>query len=368
VNLAPTDEQDQLRAAVRKFLGNRAPAARVREQMGTQDHDDALWRDMADLGLQALVLPAELGGADGSWADLAVVFEEIGRAVVPSPFLPTLGLAVPALLASGDDAAARELLPDVAAGGTVATLAWVEEDAWLPDAYRTRARQGDGEWRLSGTKEYVLDGQHADLVLVVADTEEGPSLFAVRAPAAGLQVQALPTLDQTRRLARIVLDDVPARLVGVPGAGGEVLEAALDTAAIALAAEMVGGAQRCLELAVDHASTREQFGRPIGSFQAVKHRCAEMLLGVESARAAVLYAAAALGTASPEVPALASLTKAWAAETYFSAAAENLQIHGGIGFTWEHEAHLHLKRAKADDLLLGDVSFHRRRLADRIGL
>jgi alkylation response protein AidB-like acyl-CoA dehydrogenase len=202
----------------------------------------------------------------------------------------------------------------------------------------------------------------------VASADIGLSLFAVDGAAAGLSRRVLPTLDQTRRLARLEFSEVPARLIGSPGTARGVLDHTLDVAAIALAAEQLGGAQRALDMAVDYAKVRQQFGRPIGSFQAIKHRCADLLLEVESLRSAVSYAAAAVAAGSTEVPMLAAMLKAYGSEVYSHVAAENIQIHGGIGFTWEHDAHLYLKRAKASELFLGDGSYHRERLAARIGL
>jgi len=227
----------------------------------------------------------------------------------------------------------------------------------------------DGGWILDGHKSFVLDGHTADLILVVAATGSGLSLFGVRADAAGLHRRVLPTLDQTRKLARLEFRSVAAtRLIGAPGEAGAVLARTLDVAAIAVAAEQLGGAQRALDMAVGYAKTRYQFGRPIGSFQTIKHRCADLLLEVSSLRSAVRYAAAAVAEDSDEIPVVAAMTKAYASDVYFHAAAENIQIHGGIGFTWEHDAHLYFKRAKSSELFLGDASYHRERLAQRIGL
>jgi alkylation response protein AidB-like acyl-CoA dehydrogenase len=202
----------------------------------------------------------------------------------------------------------------------------------------------------------------------MARTDDGLSLFAVEADADGLLRTGMPTLDQTRKLARLEFASVPARLIGAPGDAAAVLARTLDVAAIALAAEQLGGAQRALDMAVDYAKIRHQFGRPIGSFQAIKHRCADLLLEVETLRSAVAYAAAAVAEDSSEIPVVASLAKAYASDVYFHVAAENIQIHGGIGFTWEHDAHLYFKRAKSSELFLGDASYHRERLATRIGV
>jgi alkylation response protein AidB-like acyl-CoA dehydrogenase len=226
---------------------------------------------------------------------------------------------------------------------------------------------GDG-WRLDGHKTYVLDGCLAQVILVVARSDAGVSLFAVVGSAPGLTRSSMPTMDQTRKQARLVFSSVPARLVGADGGGWPVVSRALDFAAIALAAEQVGGAQRVLEMSVEYAKTRVQFGRPIGSFQAIKHKCADMLLAVESAKSAAYYAAWAAAEDNSEVPVMASLAKAFCSEAYFQAAADNIQIHGGIGFTWDHPAHLYFKRAKSSELIFGDPAYHRELLAQRIGI
>ena len=374
MKLAIATEQQELGDAVRRFLADRAPLSRVRELMETPDGmDRAVWQQAgAQLGLQGITIPEEYGGAGFSFAEQAIVLEELGAALYGGPYLASAVVAATALLSASDEAARRELLPPIASGQGVATLAVTEDDgSWDPAAVRLTASPAvsGGGWILDGHKSFVLDGHTADLILVVAATGSGLSLFGVQADAAGLNRRVLPTLDQTRKLARLEFRSVPAaRLIGAPGEAGAVLARTLDVAAIALAAEQLGGAQRALDMAVGYAKTRHQFGRPIGSFQAIKHRCADLLLEVESLRSAVIYAAAAVAEDSPEVPTLAALVKALASDTYFHVAAENIQIHGGIGFTWEHDAHLYFKRAKASELFLGDSNYHRERLATRIGV
>ena len=379
MNLGISTEQRELRESVRRFLTERAPLTKVRELMETADGTDPdVWRQAsAQLGLPGIAIPEEYGGAGFSFAEQAIVLEELGAALFTGPYLASAVLAATALLASDDEEAKKDLLPGIAAGETVATLAFTEDGgSWDPASIRLAATADDIGWRLDGHKSFVLDGHTADLILAVAavGTDGKLSLFAVNAVnavdagAIGLTRHALPTLDQTRKLARLAFDGTPARLVGEPGAARAVLDRTLDVAAIALAAEQLGGAQRALDMAVAYAKVRQQFGRPIGSFQAIKHRCADLLLEVESLRSAVGYAAAAVAAGSAEVPVLASLLKAYASEVYSHVAGENIQIHGGIGFTWEHDAHLYLKRAKASELFLGDASYHRERLATRIGL
>jgi alkylation response protein AidB-like acyl-CoA dehydrogenase len=380
--LGVTQEQEELRASVRRFLADRAPITAVRELMETADGLDAgVWRQAGEqLGLQGIAIPEEYGGAGFSFAEQAIVLEELGAALYGGPYLASAVFAATALLASPDEDARKTYLPGIASGDTIATLAFTEEDgSWEPDAIRLAAtatsRRDDppqdnsaDSWQLDGRKSFVLDGHTANLILVVARTGDALSLFAVPAEASGLTRAALPTLDQTRKLARLDFTAVPATLIGSVGDGRAVLSHALDVAAIAQAAEQLGGAQRALDMAVEYAKVRHQFGRPIGSFQAIKHRCADLLLEVESLRSAVQYAAAAVAEDSTEVPVVAALVKAYASDVYFHVAAENIQIHGGIGFTWEHDAHLYFKRAKASELFLGDASYHREHLATRIGL
>ncbi|HSZ41919.1 MAG TPA: acyl-CoA dehydrogenase family protein [Trebonia sp.] len=381
MNLGVSEEHEELRASVRRFLADHAPLARVRELMDTDDGlDRAVWDQAGQqLGLQGLAIPEAYGGAGFTFAEQAIALEELGAALYTGPYLASAVLAATALLSSNDEGARRDLLPSIATGETIATLAFTEDDgSWDLTASATTAVKDGAGWRLDGHKSFVLDGAAAGLILVVAGTDAGLSLFAVESGAGesgavepgtgGLTRATLPALDQTRKLGRLEFAGVSGRLIGSPGDAAGVLDRTLDTAAIALAAEQLGGAQRALDMAVEYAKIRHQFGRPIGSFQTIKHRCADLLLEVESLRSAVSYAAAAVSGSPEEIPVLASLLKAYASETYFHVAAENIQIHGGIGFTWEHDAHLYFKRAKSSELFLGDGAYHRERLATRIGL
>jgi alkylation response protein AidB-like acyl-CoA dehydrogenase len=376
--LGVTSEQEELRASVARFLADRVPITAVRSLMDAADGGDpAVWKQAGEqLGLQGIAIPEEYGGSGFSFAEQAIVLEELGAALYGGPYLASAVLAANALLASGDEAAKKAYLPGIASGELIATLAFTEEDgSWEASATRltaTPATTADasvvGGWQLDGHKSFVLDGHTAGLLLVIGRTAGGLSLFAVPGDAEGLVRTPLPTLDQTRKLARLEFSGVSATLLGADGAGEALLSRVLDIAAIAQAAEQLGGAQRALTMAVEYAKVRHQFGRPIGSFQAIKHRCADLLLEVESLRSAVVYAAAAVAEDSPEIPVVATLVKAYASDVYFHVAAENIQIHGGIGFTWEHDAHLYFKRAKASELFLGDATLHRERLATRIGL
>ncbi len=371
MNFAFSEEQEELRRFVRQFLEDKSPESAVREQMDTEKgYDDAVWNQMAEqLGLQGLIIPEEYGGSGFSYVELIVVLEEMGRALLCAPFFSSVVLAANALIHSGDEEAKAALLPGIAAGETVAALAFTEENGRWDESGITVESDSEGDgWSISGTKMFVIDGHTADVVLVAARTAGGVSLFWCPGDAEGLTRIALSTMDQTRKQARLDFDNTPVTLVGAEGGGWSVLERVLDLAAVALAAEQVGGAQMCLDMSVQYAKDRVQFGRPIGSFQAIKHKCADMLLEVESAKSAAYYAGWCASELNDELPSVASLAKAYCSEAYFHASAENIQIHGGIGFTWEHPAHLYFKRAKSSELLFGDPTYHRELLAQRIGI
>jgi len=371
VNFAFSEEQEQLREFVRGFLTEKSDEAAVREQMETeQGYDQAVWSQMAEqMGLQALAIPEEYGGQGFGFVEQVVVLEEMGRALLCAPYFSSCVLAANTLLHSGDDAAKSAHLPGIASGETIATLAFTEENGkWDESGITMQATSSGDGWTLEGTKSYVLDGGTANLILVAARTDAGVSLFAVDGDASGLTRTHLATMDQTRKQAKLEFAGTPATLIGTDGGGWDVLSTVLDLAAVALAAEQVGGAQMCLDMSVEYAKVRVQFGRPIGSFQAIKHKCADMLLEVESAKSAAYYAGWCAAEMNDELPQVASLAKSYCSEAYFHAAAENIQIHGGIGFTWEHPAHLYFKRAKSSELLFGDPTYHRELLAQRIGI
>ena len=267
------------------------------------------------------------------------------------------------------ESAKSAILPGIASGETIATVAFTEPNGkWDESGIEATATKSGDAWKINGTKMYVIDGHTANTILVAARTDAGVSIFSVDGDAAGLTRTALSTMDQTRKQAKLELADVEGTLVGTDGGGWDLLSTVLDLAAVALAAEQVGGAQMCLDMSVEYAKVRVQFGRPIGSFQAIKHKCADMLLEVESAKSAAYYAGWCASEMNDELPAVASLAKAYCSDAYFHAAAENIQIHGGIGFTWEHPAHLYFKRAKSSELLFGDPTYHRELLAQRIGI
>ena len=370
MNFAFSDEQEQLREFVRSFLEEKSDEAAVREQMETeQGFDSDVWQQMCDqLALPALIIPEEFGGQGYGYVELIVVLEEMGRSLLCAPYFSSVVLAANTLIHAGDDEAKAELLPQIASG-TIATLALTEENGKWDESGITMQASGSGkDFTLDGTKMYVIDGNSAEILIVAARTDNGVSLFQVDANAEGLTRTSLATMDQTRKQSRIDFAGTPAKLIGNEGSGWETLSTVLDLAAVALAAEQVGGAQMCLDMSVEYAKVRVQFGRPIGSFQAIKHKCADMLLEVESAKSAAYYAGWCAAEMNDELPSTASLAKAYCSEAYFHAAAENIQIHGGIGFTWEHPAHLYFKRAKSSELLFGYPTYHRELLAQRIGL
>ena len=371
MNFAFSEEQEELRKTVRSFLDQKSPETEVRRLMETDEgYDPAVWKQMGEqLGLQGLIVPEEFGGSGYSYVELGVVLEEMGRALLCAPYFSTVVLAGNALLHSGDDAAKKDYLPGIASGETIATLAFTEPSGKWDEAGITMEamKKGDG-WVLNGTKSFVLDGATASLILVAARTGKGVSLFGVEGDASGLTRTALSTMDQTRKQAKLEFNGTPARLIGTEGDGWKTLSTVLDLAAVALAAEQVGGAQKVLDMSVEYAKVRIQFGRHIGSFQAIKHKCADMLLEVESAKSAAYYGMWCASEMNDELPSVASLAKAYCSEAYFHSAAENIQIHGGIGFTWEHPAHLYFKRAKSSELLFGDSTYHRELLAQRIDI
>lgn len=360
----PSSEVDELRSVVRDYLTAASPSETVRKLMVTDTgYDEASWRQMAvELGLQGIGVPEQWGGAGAGVAELAVVFEEMGRALLCSPFFATVALATQAILASGDDAAAEKFVPGFVDGSATATLVLNGRlDAWDPAAVTLRADRSGASYRIHGEAGLVIDGHTADVILVAANTESGISLLATRAVAAGVHRTPLAGLDRTRKVARLEFRGAQAALIGTEGAAGDFLARTSDFAIVALAAEQIGAAQRCLDMSVDYAKHRIQFGRPIGSFQAIKHRCADMLVQVEGARSAVSHAAEVAHT--DDLPTTASVAKLVCSEAFLHVALDNMRIHGGIGFTWEHDAHLFVRRAKASQLIFGDPDYHAQRLA-----
>jgi alkylation response protein AidB-like acyl-CoA dehydrogenase len=368
--LITTDEQEALRDVMRAFLQRYSSEAEVRTVMeGVTGYDATAWKTAADqIGVQALAIPEEMGGAGYGLDELTIVMEETGRSLFPAPVLSTTVLATSALVLVGDPVA-QKYLAGIAVGDLIATVAVSEALLhWDPADISVKAEKSEGDWKLSGSKPYVLDGASAGLIIVAARTADSVSLFAVEAGADGMTVDPLDSMDRTRRFARLTFDATPAVLLGEAGEGWETLRGVYDRALVALACEQVGGAQAALELTVQYVNMRQQFGRPIGSFQAIKHRCADLLVEVESARSAAAYASTAVAAAADDASVAASIAKVYCSRAFYHVAAECIQMHGGIGFTWEHPAHLYFKRAKSSEALFGWPAHHRERIAALIGL
>ncbi|HZO82143.1 MAG TPA: acyl-CoA dehydrogenase family protein [Candidatus Binataceae bacterium] len=376
IRFAFSDEQEQFRSALRRFLKDRSPTTEIRRLMATAEgYDPAVWRQMSqDLALPGIHVPQPYGGAGFGMVELCIVTEEMGRALLCAPYFSTAVLAANAIMNAGSEAQKSKLLPAVANGTRLATLAITEPDGnWDPDSIRTVATREAGGYRIDGAKSYVVDGHLADLLVVAArlagsSGSEGLALFTLAADAGGVERRLLESMDPTRKIARVEFRGARAGLLGGLGEGAASIVRTLDQAAIALANEMMGGAQTMLDSAVSYAKLRVQFGRTIGSFQAIKHKLADMLLDVELGKSAAYYAAQAAALDDPEWPALASLAKAAASETYLHTAAECIQIHGGIGFTWDNDTHLWFKRAKSSEVFLGQPSYHRELLMRRWGV
>jgi alkylation response protein AidB-like acyl-CoA dehydrogenase len=365
-----SDEHEELRRTVRDFLAKESEEARVRELMADESGlDRTLWARMAEeLGIVGLIVDEKHGGAGFSNVELAIVMEEMGRALLVAPYLSSAVLASSALELAADAAAQDELLPKLASGERIATLAFSEAgNPWSLDAVSIEAEKKDDGHALTGRKVLVLDGHVADDLLVVAREGGALALFHVDASAEGVSREAVPALDPTRKLGNVELSGAPARLIS-SGDAKVGLERALTRTLGALAAEQLGGAQRVLEMATDYAKTRLQFGRPIGSYQAIKHKCADMLVDVELARSAAYNVAFADESDVEGTSMAASMAKSFCSEAYYHAADENIQIHGGMGFTWEHSAHLYYKRARASEALFGSPVAHRERVAAQIGV
>ncbi len=369
MSVAIGEEQRELAKVARRWFTERLPSAVLREVVDTPEgFDRGRWQEMAAMGWQAMAIPEEYGGAGFGYLEVAVLAEEMGRALYPGPYLTSAVLAADLILRGGSEPQKSELLAGIADGSRIVVPAVTETGgAWEASAISTEATPTEGGWVMSGTKRYVMHGTAADDFLVPARAGDELVWFVV--PAAATARRRLDALDLTRSLADVTFDGVEvgeeARL---PGDGEMLVERLVTVGSVILAMEQVGLAQRCLDMAVAYAKERHQFGRPIGSFQAVKHTCADMLVQVESARAAAYAAAAALAAGDAELAELAPLAKSYCSEAALFCAAENIQVHGGIGFTWEHDAHLYFRRAKSSELMLGDPAHHRRILADRIGL
>jgi len=364
MNFAFTEDQVLLRNSVRAALDASCRTADVRAMMDDpQGYAEPLWGEMAKLGWLGLPFPEEQGGAGLGLVELALVIEEMGRAAYPGPFFATVVLGGLGLMLGGSAAQKDKWLSAIAAGKARATAALLEEDLdWDPAATATTAVKSGAGWTLSGLKRFVPWAHAADVVLVPARSPEGLSLFLVDPKSAGVTLKPMIGIDLANRWSEMRLDKVAVgaeAILGPPGTAGPLLDSLLRRAAVMSSAEMLGAARRCLDMSVEYVKVREQFGQPIGSFQAIRHRCAEMLLEAENAHAAVYYASWALTAGAEDAAVASSICKAYVSDAARKVCADAIQVHGGIGFTWEYDLHLYMKRAKALEPLFGDTEYHR---------
>jgi len=345
-----SESQQILKNNARKFFATECPMAEVRRIMETETAFDAkLWHKMAEQGFLGVIYPEDAGGLGLGMVELAALAEEMGRALVPGPWLSTL-LAGAAIDAAGS----KKHLAEIAAGTAKGTLALLESSAsWDPHAVKMPG--------LSGAKMFVTDAGVADFLVVAARKGSDLALYLVDAKDAA--IEAMPAIDLTRRLYKVSFDNARGELLAVGSAALAAIERALDIATVAICAEMTGGMQRTLDLAVEYAKTRKQFGKPIGEFQAVQHQCADMLVWTESSRSAAYGAAWALNEGVPEARTAVSVAKVYASDACREVGNRGVQVQGGMGFTWENDVHLFYRRAKASEICFGDASFHRERLA-----
>lgn len=391
MEFAFTEEQQMIRDTAESFLAEVSTSEAIRTAMATeQGYDSELWqRICGELYWQAIHIPEEYGGMGLGYVELVAMLEQMGRYLLCSPFYSTVCLAANALIVAGNEDQKTEYLPKICEGLT-ATLAYTGTAAaigggqWRSEAITTIAKREGDQFFLNGTLRYVPDGTTADLLIIAARSEgsteeEGVSLFAVPANLAGIERKTLPTMDQTRKQAEIVLNNVSvptSALMGEEGQAWPQLEKVIDLATIALSAEQMGGAQQVLDMTVDYTKERTQFNRAIAGFQAIKHMAADMMTRVEVARSGVYYAACVAqealdgsengGDLAGELSEAASIAKAYCSDAYFQSAGDALQMHGGVGFTWEYDVHLYFKRAKAAEHFLGNGAYHRERIAQLI--
>ena len=370
-----SEEQEMMRQSARQFLEGECAMTYVRKMMDDDTgYSEDQWKKMAALGWMGLILPEAHGGSGLNMVDLVVILEEMGRVVMPGPFYPTVIFAGTAIELGGSSAQKKRYLPAIAAGTLKATLAQVEESGrWDAEGIMLPAKKEGTGFVLSGTKLFVQDAHNADLLIVAARTSgkgpKGVTLFLVDAKQQGVKVTLLKTMDQTRKLCEVTFENVTLgrdAVLGGVGKGWALLDRVIDRAKVAMCAEMCGGAQKVLEMSVEYAKVREQFGRPIGSFQAIQHKCANMMVQVESAKSATYYAAWAVANDVPEAHLAACMAKAYCSDAYRFVSAEGIQIHGGIGFTWEHDMHLYFKRAKGSEVTFGDATWSRELVAQMV--
>jgi alkylation response protein AidB-like acyl-CoA dehydrogenase len=379
MDFAFSEQQDLLRTSARQFLERECPPDMVRRWSDDpQGYSPDLWQTMAALGWMGLVLPETYGGSGLSFVDLTILMEEMGRVLLPAPFFSSIALGALTLLETGSDEQRQQMLPRLVRGETKVCVALLEADGrYDPRGISMRASIRGNRATLNGTKLFVVDAHVSDYIICVArtrggrDPESGISLFVLDITSPGIACTPLMSIDQTRGLCEVSFTRVGVSLEAMLGgrdAAWPTLQRALDKATVALCAEMVGGAEKAMEMCVDYGKTRVQFGRPIGSFQAVKHKIADMKVWVENAKSVVYYAAWAVDRDAPEASRAASMAKAYCSEMYTQVTAAGIQVHGGVGFTWDHHMHLYFKRAKSSEVLLGDSIWHRERTAALIPL
>jgi alkylation response protein AidB-like acyl-CoA dehydrogenase len=370
MNFSFSSDQLLLKNSARAFLDEHMKPATVRLLWDDpRGESETVWKTMGELGWLGLSLPEAHGGSGLGMVETAVLLEEMGRAALPGPYLPTV-LAARAIEEAGTQAQRKRWLSAIATGDARATIAFLDADLdWPPERTHARAEKSARGWALSGTKRFVPWAHVADVLLVPAETPDGLTLFLVDPAAAGLTLEPAPVMDGTTRLVTITLEGTPVAgdaLLGAPGQAEPLLAGLLSRGAVGAAAEMLGAARRCLDMAVGYAKVREQFGQPIGSFQAIRHKCAEMLLEVENSHSAVYYAAWALDAKAEDAELAASVAKAYVGDAARRVCGEAIQVHGGIGFTWEYDLHLYVKRAKALEAMYGDADHHRELIVRRV--
>ena len=370
VDVRHTDEQNLLRSSARDFLARECPMTLVRQMMDDErGFTEELWQSIARLGWPSLVIDSAQGGAGLGLVDLCVLLEETGRALLPGPLLSSVAVGTAAVARCDNEELRKAWLPAVASGEKRLSVAWLEDlGSWASDGIATTAEPAGGGYTLRGTKLFVPDGESADALVVVARDTSSDALVIVLVDAAspGVSTSPIPYMDATRRVASVELDDVAVEAAAVlagPSNGERLLGHVHDLARVALSAESIGGCQAVLNLSVEYAKTREQFGTPIGKFQAIQHRCADMLVALESARSAAYYAAWAIDNNEPDAHASACMAKAYCSETFAQVAGDGIQIHGGMGFTWDADLHIYYKRAKASELAFGDPAWNREQAA-----
>jgi alkylation response protein AidB-like acyl-CoA dehydrogenase len=365
-----SEEQEMLREAAKRFLADNCPTTFVRKMMADETaHDAAFWRKLTELGWQGLLIPESYGGQGGCFLDMTVIAEEAGKALIPGPFFASALLGAPIVIEGGSEPLQKQLLPKIAAGESIVTVAIAEASGRFDAAgIELKAEKKGGSYELSGEKFFVPDAHVATGIAVVARTgkganpDEGVTVFLIDPKAAGVTITQLKTVDMTRRLCHIKFDRVKvdaAAVLGKENGGWPIVRRTLDIATAALSAEMVGTAQKALDISVEYAKTRVQFGKPIGSFQAVKHKCVDMMVAVENARSLTYYACWTVDERSAEAATAVPMAKAYASDMAKNVTSEAIQVHGGIGFTWEHDMHLYHRRALAGEANFGNAPIHR---------